>query len=140
MSDDEIKALRAKLANRPRSDDYRQRRKDIDARGLQYSLAPDVVVEPVSANGVRAEWTSTPQADRNAALIYLHGGGYVIGSLDSHRHLVSETGRAAKIWALSLDYRLAPEHAFPAAVRGCRFRISLSVVQGLPTGAHCSRR
>jgi hypothetical protein len=39
---------------------------------------------------------------------YRYGGGYVIGSLVSHRHLVSEAGRAAKIWALALDYRLAP--------------------------------
>src|SRR5207247_9263759 len=65
---------------------------------------------------LRAEWTSTPQDDRDAALLYVHGGGYVIGSLDSHRHLVSEAGRAAKAWALALDYRLAPEHPFPAAV------------------------
>jgi acetyl esterase/lipase len=116
VSDVEIGALRAKLASRPRSDDYRQRRKDIDARGLQYGLKPDVTVEPVTANGVQAEWTSTPQADRNAALLYLHGGGYVIGSLDSHRHLVAEAGRAVGSWALALDYRLAPEHPFPAAV------------------------
>src|SRR5438105_9550308 len=116
MSDAEIGALRAKLASRPRSDDYRQRRKDMDVRGLQYGIARDVTVEPVNANGVRAEWTSTPQDARDAALLYLHGGGYVIGSLDSHRHLVSEAGRAAKTWALALDYRLAPEHPFPAAV------------------------
>jgi epsilon-lactone hydrolase len=116
MSDAEIVALRAKLASRPRSDDYRQRRKDIDARGLEYGLAADIAVEPVNANGVPAEWTSTPKADRDAALLYLHGGGFVIGSLDSHRHLVAEAGRAANAWALALDYRLAPEHPFPAAV------------------------
>jgi monoterpene epsilon-lactone hydrolase len=128
MSDAEIVALRAKLASRPRSDDYRQRRKDIDSRGLQYGLASDVVVEPVNANGVRAEWTSTPQTNRDAALLYLHGGGFVIGSLDSHRHLVSEAGRAAKAWTLGLDYRLAPENPFPAAVEdavaGYRFLLS----------------
>jgi epsilon-lactone hydrolase len=95
MADAEIVALRAKLASRPRSDDYRQRRRDIDARGLQYGLGPDVKVEPVTANGVRAEWTSTPRDNSDAALLYLHGGGYVIGSLDSHRHLVAEAGRAA---------------------------------------------
>jgi epsilon-lactone hydrolase len=128
MSDAEIGALRRKLASRPRSDDYRQRRKDIDARSLQYGLPSDVAVEAVSANGVRAEWVSTPRADRDAALLYLHGGGYVIGSLDSHRHLIAEAGRAARAWALSLDYRLAPEHPFPAAVEDalCGYRFLLS--------------
>ena len=116
MADAEIVALRTKLASRPRSDDYRQRRRDFDARSLEYGTAPDVTVEPVTANGVRAEWTSTPQDSSDAALLYLHGGGYVIGSLDSHRHLVAEAGRAAGCWALALDYRLAPEHPFPAAL------------------------
>jgi monoterpene epsilon-lactone hydrolase len=116
MSDPEIGALRAKLASRPRSDDYRQRRKDIDARGIAYGLASDVKVEKVSATGVPAEWTSTPNAARDAAILYVHGGGYVIGSLDSHRHLVAEAGRAGNAVALALDYRLAPEHPFPAAV------------------------
>src|SRR6201987_1070250 len=100
MSDPEIGALRQKLASRVRSEDYRQRRRDMDAGFSQYGIARDVTVEPVTANGVRAEWTSTPQDDREAALLYGHGGGYVIGSLDSHRHVVSEAGRAAKIWAL----------------------------------------
>jgi epsilon-lactone hydrolase len=84
MNDPEIVALREKLTSRPRSDDYRQRRRDIDERGLAYGLRPDVKVEPVTANGVRAEWSSTPGATDDATLLYLHGGGYVIGSLDSH--------------------------------------------------------
>src|SRR5262249_41734888 len=116
MSDPEIQALWAKLAARPRSLDYRQRRKDLDARGLEYGVAPDVVVEPVSVGGLRAEWLSTPGANRNSAVLFLHGGGYVLAPVDSHRHLVAEAGRAAKSWALSLDSRLAPEHPFPAAV------------------------
>jgi len=134
MGDTEIGALRAKLASRVRSDDYRQRRKDMDAGFLQYGIARDVTVEPVTANGVRAEWTSTPQDDRDAALLYVHGGGYVIGSLDSHRHMVSEAGRATKSWALALDYRLAPEHPFPAAVEdavaGYRYLLSRGIRPG----------
>ena len=134
MNDTEIGALRQKLASRVRSDDYRQRRKDMDARALEYRIAPDVTVEPVTANGVRAEWTSTPNDAHDAALIWLHGGGYVIGSLVSHRHLVSEAGRAARIWALALDYRLAPEHPFPAAVEdavsGYRYLLSRGIRPG----------
>jgi epsilon-lactone hydrolase len=134
MSDTEIGALRAKLVSRPRSDDYRQRRRDIDARGLEYGLASDVSVEVTSANGVPAEWTSTPQAERDAVLLYLHGGGFVIGSLYSHRHLVCEAGRAARAFTLALDYRLAPEHPFPAAVEdavaGYRFLLARGYAPG----------
>jgi acetyl esterase/lipase len=134
MSDTEIGALRVKLMSRPRSDDYRQRRRDIDARGLQYGLASDVSVEVTSANGVPAEWTSTPQAERDAVLLYLHGGGFVIGSLHSHRHLVCEAGRAARAFTLALDYRLAPEHPFPTAVEdavaGYRFLLARGYTPG----------
>jgi len=134
ISDTEIGVLRAKLASRERSDDYRQRRKEMDAAFSQYGIARDIIVEPVNANGVRAEWTATPADDRDAALLYVHGGGYVIGSLDSHRHLVSEAGRAAKTWALALDYRLAPEHPFPAAVEdavsGYRYLLSRGIRPG----------
>src|SRR5215469_14817118 len=131
MSDPEIAALRAQLATRERSDDYRQMRKDLDALGLAFGHAADVAVEKTAANGVPAEWTTTPNAARNAALLYFHGGGYVMGSLDSHRHLAAEAGRAAGISALALDYRLSPEAPFPApvedAVAGYRFLLARGI-------------
>ncbi|MGH7110807.1 MAG: alpha/beta hydrolase [Stellaceae bacterium] len=134
MSDPQIVALRAKMAARPRSDDYRQRRSDTDARGLAYGLPADVAVEPTNAGGVKAEWTVTPGADRDAALLYFHGGGYVIGSLDSHRHLAAEAGRALGAPTLALDYRLAPEHPFPAAVEdalaGYRYLLGRGIKPG----------
>src|SRR5579864_792662 len=134
MADAEIVALRAKIASRPRSPDYRQRRRDTDARGLAYGVPGDVTVEPVMAGGVRAEWTWTPGDASDAAILYLHGGGYVIGSLDSHRHLVAEAGRAAGCRALALDYRLAPEQPFPApvedALAGYRFLLDRGIAPG----------
>jgi acetyl esterase/lipase len=134
MSDPEILALRDIIAQRVRSDDIGQRRRDIDARGRQYTLPADVVVEPVSANGIRAEWTTTPDADRSRAILYLHGGGYVIGSLDSHRHLAAEAGRAARARTLALDYRMAPEHPFPAAVDDAVAGYCFLRDQGVPSG------
>jgi monoterpene epsilon-lactone hydrolase len=116
MSDPEITALRALIASRPRATEIAQMRKDIDSRGLNFGVKPDVKVEKISANGVPAEWTSTPDARTDRAILYLHGGGYVIGSLDSHRHLAAEAGRAAGMRTLAIDYRMAPEHPFPAAV------------------------
>ena len=116
MSDPEILALRQQIATRPRASDIAGRRRDIDARGKGFGVPADVTVKPANAGGVRAEWTSTPGADAGGAILYVHGGGYVIGSLDSHRHMVAEAGRAAGLPALALDYRLAPEHPFPAPV------------------------
>jgi len=134
MSDQEITALRAVIATRPRSDDIAQRRRDIDARGKANKLPADVTVEPVTANGVKAEWTTTPDADRSKAVLYLHGGGYVIGSLDSHRHVAAEAGRAARARALAIDYRLAPEHPFPAAVDDAVAAYRYLLVNGVPAG------
>jgi acetyl esterase/lipase len=128
MADPEIVALRAKLALRTRASEIAQRRKDFDARSQEYPTAADITIEPVTANGVPAEWGATPDAARDSAILYLHGGGYVIGSLVSHRHMVSEMGRAAGTRTLALDYRLAPEHPFPAPVEdtvaGYRFLLS----------------
>ena len=134
MNDPEIIALRKVLAQRVRSDDIAQRRRDIDARGRAYKLPADVTVEPVTANGVRSEWTSTPDADRGKAVLYLHGGGYVIGSLDSHRHVIAEMGRAARARALAIDYRLAPEHPFPAAVDDSLAAYRFLLANGVPAG------
>src|ERR1700758_1847950 len=104
MNDTEIGALRQKLASRVRSDDYRQRRKDMDARALEYQIAPDVTVEPVTANGVRAEWTSTPNDAHDAALIWLHGGGYVIGSPVRHPPLGFQGGRGGGGWGVGAGF------------------------------------
>jgi len=116
MPDPEIAKLRAVIAARPRAADVAQMRLDADARGKAFGLANDVTVQPVSANGVKAEWTSTPGADPSSTILYLHGGGYVICSLDSHRHLAAEVGRASGTRTLAIDYRLAPEHPFPAPI------------------------
>ena len=75
--------------------------------------------EEVDAGGVPAEWTYTgPDGDNGplATLLYLHGGGYTVGSPSTHRRLVSSLCLAGGVKALSVDYRLAPEHPFPAAL------------------------
>jgi acetyl esterase/lipase len=75
----------------------------------------DVVAETVDAGGVPAEWVFTPDAGDNV-LLYLHGGGYVMGSPTSHRKLAGDLSRASGMRALLLDYRLAPEFPLPAGV------------------------
>jgi acetyl esterase/lipase len=70
----------------------------------------------VRANGVPAEWTVAEGARDDVAIVYLHGGGYVMGSLDTHRGLCGRLSRASRARVLSVDYRLGPEHPHPAAV------------------------
>jgi epsilon-lactone hydrolase len=79
-------------------------------------LPDDVAIDSVDAGGVPAEWVRVPGAATDAVVLYLHGGGYVIGSPSTHRNLCATLARLAGVDVLSLDYRLAPEHPHPAAV------------------------
>ncbi len=116
MADPEIVKLRELLASRPRPTEIAERRAGMDQNATTFPLDPSIKVEPVTANGVKAEWTTSPGADPKRVLLYVHGGGYVFGSILSHRHLVAEIGAQAGCRTLALDYRLAPEHPFPAPV------------------------
>jgi acetyl esterase/lipase len=73
-------------------------------------------IEAATLNGVKGEWVRASGATHDAALLYLHGGGYLIGSPKSHRHMVGALSVESGLSAFSADYRLAPEHPFPAAV------------------------
>ena len=73
-------------------------------------------IEPASVGGVKAEWVCAPAARREQAVLYLHGGGFKIGSINSHRELMANISDAAGCCVLGIDYRLAPEQPFPAAL------------------------
>lgn len=100
----------------PKQPPIEQARTEFEEVGKMFPLADDVQCESVQADGVPAEWVTVPGASEERAILYLHGGGYAIGSLDTHRDLVSRLSRAASARALSVGYRLAPEHPHPAAV------------------------
>jgi acetyl esterase/lipase len=71
---------------------------------------------PVIAGGVLSEWIEPRRTPTSPIILYLHGGGYIMGSPDSHRALAARIAAASHARALLLDYRLAPEHPFPAAL------------------------
>src|SRR5262249_9691097 len=78
-------------------------------------VADDVEFTEVDVNGMLGEYSVVPGSDASRVLLYFHGGGYCSGSIRSHRRLVTEAGRAARMRTLAVEYRLAPEHPFPAA-------------------------
>lgn len=79
-------------------------------------VADDIIVQEIEIDGMKAEWTISPGVKEERVLLYLHGGGFIFGSPATHRGEVSEIGRAAKARTLTIDYRLAPEHPFPAPI------------------------
>ena len=93
--------------------------------------APDAKCEPVDAGGVPAEWVAAPGIDAERAVLYLHGGGYAIGSLNTHRRLAYDISAASGARVLVIDYRLAPEHPFPAAVDDAAAAWRWMLAQGL---------
>ena len=76
----------------------------------------DIERVSVDAGGVPAEWVIAGEARDDTAVIHFHGGGYTMGSLDTHRGLARNLSRICRARVLLVDYRLAPEHPHPAAV------------------------
>lgn len=110
----EIENIRRLLASKPRPVGWAERRARIVEVGSAWPVAADVRCERVE-NGFAREWSLAPGSDPSRVLLYFHGGGFCSGSLASHRRLVTEAGRAAGVRTLAVEYRLAPEHPFPAA-------------------------
>ncbi len=106
-----FKAMNAQNANQPPPD--LETRRAGSAAGAP-PVPDDVTTTEVDAGGVPADWVQAPGADPDRRLLYLHGGGYVIMSRVTHRRLASDISRASGCAVLVVDYRLAPEHPFPA--------------------------
>ena len=115
MPNQEIAAIRAMFTQDPTQMSTAELRAGYDGIGAAFPLAGDIVLQAETSLKVPAEWGKSPAADSRRTILYLHGGGYVIGSLNSHRNLVAELGRAAHARTFAIDYRLAPEAPFPAA-------------------------
>jgi acetyl esterase/lipase len=109
-----VDAMRAQ--KRPERATLQEWRDGFEALASTMPLPPDVRVEKVDVSGVPGEWTSVDDREGAATVLYVHGGGYAIGSLNTHRKLVGDLVRAIGGRALAVDYRLAPEHRHPAAV------------------------
>lgn len=118
MSQQQLQALIQMLKAQPLNPDQtiEQTRAGFEQMAAMMPVEADVKCEPVSAGGVKSEWVTAPGSDIGRAILYLHGGGYVIGSINTHRSLAGRLSRAAKARVLVIDYRLAPEHPHPAAV------------------------
>src|ERR1700712_3972348 len=108
MAQSEIEVVRALLSSKPRPVGWQERRRRIEEVGSTWPVANDIRLEEVNLGGIRAEWSVAPGSDSSRVLLYFHGGGYCSGSILSHRRLVTEAGRAARVGTLAIGYRLPP--------------------------------
>ena len=136
MADRGIEAVRAHLAKLPLSDTLTvaERRLQYERAERVFPIPPEIKVEQVSAPTAPAEWLRPPGAVAGRIVLYLHGGGYVIGSPRSHRHLAAAIASAGQATGLLLDYRLAPEHPFRAAVEDATAAYRWLLEQGIAPG------
>ncbi len=97
-----------------------ERRAAFAPAGRLHPIPGDVQVTDVTAAGVPARWLTAPGADPGRVLLFLHGGGFAFGSLASDGELAARLGRVSGMRVLFPEYRLAPEHRFPAAIDDVR--------------------
>ena len=107
-------------------------RETLDRRGGCLPMAKGMVAAPVNAYGVAAEWLDAGDTRSDRAFLYLHGGGYFIGSCQSHRAYVSHIASAGNSRMLLPEYRLAPENPFPAGLLDARAAYRFLMAQGYP--------
>ena len=113
-----VRAVYRPFSDRAAELDLQQWRRRID-RGRFIRPPSGVTVEGLRADEVRVEWLTPRRQAPGRQLLYLHGGGFMMGGLGSHRHWVASLARTFQARALHLEYRVAPEHPFPAPLDDC---------------------
>lgn len=126
----QMAAVTAFHATQPMS--FEEEREQFEAFHGAMPAAEDCEIEPIVTDIVRGERIIPRGADTSRALLYHHGGGHTFGSALSHRHLVSRLAAAAGVVAFNMDYRLAPEHPFPAGLDDALATYRYVLDQGLP--------
>jgi acetyl esterase/lipase len=134
MAEREIDALRRIFAALPPGSNLTaaELRKGFEGLMAIFPPDPDLTVDVVSAGGVAGELVAASSAAADRVVLYVHGGGYVMGSPASYRNLAGAIGRAANSRVLTVDYRLAPEHLFPAALEDVVAAYRSLFDQGIP--------
>ena len=94
-------------------------RQGLDQLAAMTKIPEDITREPLKINDIEAEWIYAPEVKPDKVLLYLHGGAFVAGSINTHIDLISRISRAAKIKVLAINYQLGPEHQFPAGLNDC---------------------
>ena len=134
MANAQIDAIRTLLVQNPiikPGASLEDMRKGLDAMGKAAPRLTDVSAAIADAGGISAEWLTPAGGDTHSVILYLHGGGYLLGSVDSHRALLERLAKASGRRVLAINYRLAPEAPFPAPVEDACAAYRWLLAQGI---------
>ena len=134
MASEQLSKVIERIKSQPQNPDAPIEQRRAGMERISERVPDGVICEKVNAGGVNAEWIAAPGAMADRVILYLHGGGYVIGSINTHRAMISRIARASNARALAIDYRLAPEHPFPAAVEDATAAYRWLLAQGYQPG------
>jgi len=133
MSKEQLQPIRdmllAQAANR--ATEIGAMREEFNMMAATFVKEPDIKREEVDVDGMRGAWFTAPDSSSNRIVLYLHGGAYILGSIDTHESLIGRIAKAAKARCLAVDYRLAPEHPHPAAVEDATKAYQWLLKQGI---------
>jgi monoterpene epsilon-lactone hydrolase len=105
--------------NARKAENIEEVRERLKAFYFRFRSKLNIVVEPLFIGHIPAFWISAPGALKDHTILFFHGGAFMVGSTDDHLDLCGKLSRSARCRVLSIDYRLAPEHIFPAALNDC---------------------
>ena len=123
--------IQGRLSQRSGDRDVARHRADIEGMCRYFKPIGSIRCEPVTAGGVPAEWVVPEGAQPSRAILFVHGGSFVAGSIASHRTFAGNVAIASKARTLLIDYRLAPEHPFPAGFKDTVAAYEWLLTQGL---------
>ncbi len=134
MASEQLKKVIEIIKSQPLNPEVSMERRRAAMEKVAERVPADVACQPVNAGGVEGEWIAAPGAEPSRVILYLHGGGYTAGSIVTHRAMASRISRAADARVLAINYRLAPEHPFPAAVEDATAAYRWLLANGIAPG------
>jgi monoterpene epsilon-lactone hydrolase len=102
-----------------RVESIREARERLEIFYMRFRSKLDITIEPIFIGHIPAFWISSQGISNDHTILFFHGGGFMVGSTEDHLDLCGKLSRSAGCRVLSIDYRLAPEHIFPAALDDC---------------------
>ena len=113
-----LSAIFRQLQSRPSLEKagIKKYRASLEKSARAFKPDPDILFNTFTIGHIQAAWLTPKKCDNSRIILYVHGGGYIAGSIQTHRDLASRIAKASRAELLIFDYRLAPEHPFPSGL------------------------